>query len=79
MNPDIGATTFEKAELLERRQLTDGVFALDIDSLCDACGREIPAVSPSRYLFRLGVLHCAACAGIRSDADAPARIDRCSA
>lgn len=63
---------------VEQALRTHSVERLDIDSLCDACGKEIPAGSPSRYLFRLGVLHCAACAGIRS-ADAPARIDRCSA
>ena len=37
---------------------------LDIDTVCDGCGSEIPAGRPSRYQHRLGTLHCSACAGI---------------
>jgi ferredoxin-NADP reductase/ferredoxin/truncated hemoglobin YjbI len=41
---------------------TQTVESLDIDSVCDGCGCEIRAGSPSRYQFRLGLLHCADCA-----------------
>lgn len=37
---------------------------LEIDTVCDACGAAIPAGQPSRYIFRIGALHCASCAGI---------------
>ncbi|HWS26388.1 MAG TPA: 2Fe-2S iron-sulfur cluster-binding protein [Xanthomonadales bacterium] len=55
---------------VEQALRTHSVECLEIDTICDACGMEIPAGSPSRYLFRLGALHCAACAGIRPHADA---------
>lgn len=40
---------------------------LDIDAVCDACGAEIRAGEPSRYVFRIGALHCMDCAGIDKD------------
>lgn len=43
---------------------THVVEYLDIDAVCDNCGSEIPAHSPSRYIYRIGALHCAACAGL---------------
>ena len=43
---------------------TEAVECLDIDAVCDGCGGEIPAGAPSRYLHRIGTLHCAACAGL---------------
>ncbi|HAZ08052.1 MAG TPA: hypothetical protein DCZ01_05910 [Elusimicrobia bacterium] len=39
---------------------------LSIDAVCDGCAREIPAGTPSRYQYRIGSLHCSACAGIAS-------------
>lgn len=49
---------------VEQPLRTQSVEHLDIDAVCDACGAEIPAGQPSRYLFRIGQLQCAACAGI---------------
>lgn len=43
---------------------THQVDRLDIDSVCDGCGEEIPAGRPVRYQFRLGTLHCEHCAGL---------------
>ncbi|KFN51859.1 hypothetical protein N790_13735 [Arenimonas malthae CC-JY-1] len=43
---------------------TQVVECLDIDAVCDGCQAEIPAGAPSRYLHRIGTLHCAACAGL---------------
>lgn len=49
---------------VEQPLRTHSVEHLDIDTVCDACGAEIPAGQPSRYLFRVGELHCASCASI---------------
>jgi hypothetical protein len=43
---------------------THQVDYLNIDTVCDGCGAEIPAGHPSRYQFRLGTLHCKTCAGL---------------
>ncbi|KGM53087.1 hypothetical protein N800_11095 [Lysobacter daejeonensis GH1-9] len=43
---------------------TLSVQRLTIDAVCDSCHQEILAGAPSRYQYRLGTLHCAACAGI---------------
>lgn len=43
---------------------TLSVQRLTIDAVCDSCHQEIPSGAPSRYQYRLGTLHCAACAGI---------------
>ena len=45
----------------------DSVERLDLDTVCDRCGSEIPAGSPSRYVQRLGELHCRQCAGLAAD------------
>jgi truncated hemoglobin YjbI len=55
---------------VEQPLRTHSVECLDIDTICDACGMEIPAGSPSRYQFRLGALHCATCADLRLHAEA---------
>lgn len=44
------------------------VETLDIDAVCDGCGREIGAGERARYQHRLGTLHCATCAGIAPEA-----------
>ena len=43
---------------------THSVEMLDIDTVCDSCGEEIPAGTPARYHYRVGSLHCARCARI---------------
>ncbi len=43
---------------------THVVETLDIATVCDGCGAEIPAGEPVRYHFRIGTLHCARCARI---------------
>lgn len=48
----------------EQAVKTHSVEVLDIDTVCDKCGREIPAGRPARYHHRIGALHCSACAGI---------------
>ncbi len=45
---------------------TQAEECLSIDAVCDGCAREIPAGAPSRYQYRIGTLHCATCAGIRT-------------
>lgn len=55
---------------IEQPLRTQSVQWLEIDTLCDACGKEIRAGQPSRYLYRLGVLHCAECAAIGERAHA---------
>lgn len=49
---------------VEQPLRTHVVERLDIDTICDGCNQPIPAGLPSRYQFRIGSLHCAACAGI---------------
>jgi ferredoxin-NADP reductase/ferredoxin len=44
--------------------LSHKVDVLDIDTVCDKCGAEIIAGSPSRYQYRVGSLHCSTCANI---------------
>ena len=50
---------------IEQPLHTHVVEVLDIATVCDGCEAEIPAGAPVRYHFRIGTLHCAACAGIR--------------
>lgn len=52
------------SEGVEHPLRTHVVECLDIDAVCDGCGKAIPARAPSRYHYRIGHLHCAACAGI---------------
>lgn len=52
---------------LEQPLHTHVVEYMDIASVCDACGNEIPAGAPSRYQYRAGTLHCADCAGIATE------------
>jgi ferredoxin-NADP reductase/ferredoxin/truncated hemoglobin YjbI len=47
------------------------VETLDIASVCDGCSEEIPAGAPVRYQYRIGTLHCAACARIPGEHAAP--------
>ncbi len=47
---------------------THSVEMLDIDTVCDSCGEEIPAGTPARYHYRVGSLHCARCARIPTGA-----------
>jgi len=47
---------------------TEAVQRLDIAAVCDGCGSEIPAGTPSRYLHRVGTLHCGGCAGLAGPA-----------
>jgi ferredoxin-NADP reductase/ferredoxin/truncated hemoglobin YjbI len=54
---------------VEQPLRSHSVERLDVDTLCDGCGAEIAAGQPSRYQFRIGDLHCAACAGIPVDAE----------
>ncbi len=49
---------------VEQPLLTDAIEHLEIDTVCDACGQEIPARAASRYHYRTGELHCGQCAGI---------------
>ncbi|HRQ63547.1 MAG TPA: FAD-binding oxidoreductase [Xanthomonadaceae bacterium] len=49
---------------VEQPYRVQSVERLDIDSVCDGCGKAIPAGSPSRYQHRIGALHCAGCAGL---------------
>jgi truncated hemoglobin YjbI len=50
---------------IEQPLHTHVIEHLSIDTVCDGCGDEIPALRPSRYQYRSGTLHCASCAGIR--------------
>lgn len=50
---------------VEQPLRTQSLECLDIDTVCDGCATEIPAGRPSRYLFRMGRLHCEQCAGIQ--------------
>lgn len=52
---------------IEQPLHTHVVETLDIATVCDSCEAEIPAGAPVRYHFRIGTLHCAACAGISSE------------
>ena len=47
---------------VEQPLRTHEVDRLDMDTVCDGCGEEIPAGMPVRYHHRVGTLHCAACA-----------------
>ena len=49
---------------VEQPLKTDSVECLDIDAVCDTCGAEIPAGTPSRYQHRLGLLNCSKCAAL---------------
>ena len=53
---------------VEQALKVQAVERLAIDAVCDACGGEIKAGSPSRYVFRIGALHCARCAGLAVEA-----------
>lgn len=49
---------------VEQPVKTHEVSVLEMDTICDGCGNEIPAGQPVRYHHRVGTLHCAHCAGI---------------
>lgn len=51
-------------EGVEQPYRTQVIEVLDIDSVCDHCGCEIPSGSRVRYQYRSGRLHCHACAAI---------------
>ncbi|NCT69093.1 MAG: 2Fe-2S iron-sulfur cluster binding domain-containing protein [Rhodanobacteraceae bacterium] len=49
---------------VEQPLRSQSVEYLDIDAVCDGCQQSIPAGQPSRYLYRIGSLHCTTCAGL---------------
>lgn len=51
------------------------VDRLDMDTVCDGCGEEIPAGTPVRYQHRIGKLHCAACAGLAAPTHTATEMD----
>lgn len=59
---------------VEQAMRVQSVERLEIDAVCDACGAEIPAGQACRYVFRIGALHCARCAGIGPDAAGSQRV-----
>lgn len=53
---------------IEQPVKTHEVSVLDMDTVCDGCGNEIPAGQPVRYHHRVGTLHCARCAALEAAA-----------